>query len=526
MDFNNMIYAEGAGRHTSKRCLPGTREDILTEIKTWIDSTGEDVERVFWLNGTAGKGKSAIAHTIADWFIERGGSGAFFCFDRTREADKRHEKIFTTIARDLIDGGDPIIRRALATVIRDRNELRHTTDITRQWKELILKSVRAAAAKAVTAPVLIVIDALDESGDARSRDQILRVLAGKLEQGTIPSNQMKLPANARVLVTSRPLGDIQEYFDVAFHVRSVSMDDAVHVSMESSERDIQHYISTRLKAVEGFTDEEFKRLAIESDGLFEWARLACDYISDKNMVGQDPQERFEAALAGKSEKGIHLLDKMYRLILGDIMPDERRQVAIPIFCSVMRQIIASLEPLPRTALNAMRQHFPLAVDRRKVELVICPMGSLVTGTTDPRIPVRPLHASFYEFLTDETRSNAFFVDVSSAESNLAFASLGVLKKQLRFNICSLRSSYLSNSAIPDLEDRMKESISAELSYSCRFWGTHISAMSVEQPLVEEVKEFFDDERLLFWLEVVSLLKVVGGAVATLSCIANWLTVSC
>jgi len=49
MDFNDMIYAEGAGRHTSKRCLPGTQEDILTEIKTWIDGTGEDVEWVLWL---------------------------------------------------------------------------------------------------------------------------------------------------------------------------------------------------------------------------------------------------------------------------------------------------------------------------------------------------------------------------------------------------------------------------------------------------------------------------------------------
>jgi len=291
--------------------------------------------------------------------------------------------------------------------------------------------------------------------------------------------------------------------------------------MQSSERDIQRYISTLLKDEEGFTVEHFKRLAMESDGLFEWARLACDYISDPEMVGEDSQERFDALLAGKSEKGIHLLDDMYLRILGD----ERRKVDIPIFCSVMGQIIASLEPLPCTALTAMRQHFPLPVDRRKVEQVIRPLGSLVTGTTDPHIPVRPLHASFYDFLTDKTRSNTFFVDVSLAQSNLAFASLGVLEQQLCFNICSLKSSYLPNSAIPDLEDRVKESISAELSYSCRFWGTHVGAMSVEQPLVETVKAFFDDERLLFWLEVVSLLKVVGGAVATLSCIANWLIVS-
>ena len=46
----------------------------------------------------------------------------------------------------------------------------------RQWREFISGPVDAAA-KVVSAPVLIVIDALDESGDARSREDILRVLA-------------------------------------------------------------------------------------------------------------------------------------------------------------------------------------------------------------------------------------------------------------------------------------------------------------------------------------------------------------
>jgi hypothetical protein len=112
LDFKDMVYVDGAGRDTSKRCLPGTREDILKEIQDWVDETGEDVKRVFWLSGTAGKGKSAIAHTIANWFNERGGPGACFCFDRTQEAERRHEKIFATIARDLADL-DPIMRRTL-----------------------------------------------------------------------------------------------------------------------------------------------------------------------------------------------------------------------------------------------------------------------------------------------------------------------------------------------------------------------------------------------------------------------------
>ncbi|KAG1722648.1 uncharacterized protein EDB91DRAFT_1082712, partial [Suillus paluster] len=135
LDLSSMMCADGAGFNTSKRCLPGTREDILSEIKSWICSTEKDVPSIFWLSGTAGKGKSAIAHTIANWSSEQGGLGAFFCFDRTRGADFRHEKIFTTIARDLARC-DPTVRRTLARAIHDRNELKDTTDIARQWQEL------------------------------------------------------------------------------------------------------------------------------------------------------------------------------------------------------------------------------------------------------------------------------------------------------------------------------------------------------------------------------------------------------
>jgi hypothetical protein len=99
------------------------------------------------------------------------------------------------------------------------------------------------------------------------------------------------------------------------------------------------------------------------------------------------------------------------------------------------------------------------------------MGSLVTGTADPQTSIRPLHASFYDFPTDKSRSGKFFVDVSFVKRDLAFASLRVMRTEPRFNICSLESSYQPNSAVINLETRVKKLISAELSYSCRFWGT-------------------------------------------------------
>jgi hypothetical protein len=102
-DLSSMEYAAGAGLDTSKRCLQGTQNGLLSEIKSWIRTTGEDVPRVLWLSGMAGKGKSYIAHTITSWSNELGGLGACFCFHITRQADHPNEKIFTTIARDFAE---------------------------------------------------------------------------------------------------------------------------------------------------------------------------------------------------------------------------------------------------------------------------------------------------------------------------------------------------------------------------------------------------------------------------------------
>ncbi|KAG2340093.1 WD40 repeat-like protein [Suillus weaverae] len=515
LDFTGMEYAAGAGLNTSKRCLPGTRDDILSEIKSWICSTGKDVQRVLWLSGTAGKGKSAIAHTIANWSNEQGGLGACFCFDRTRGADRRHEKIFTTIARDLADC-NPTMRRALARAVHDRNELRHTTDIARQWQELIVGPT-SMTPKDIALPVLIIIEALDESGEADSREQILCLLAGKLN--TSPSQLAELPENFRFLVTSRPLEDIHNTLHTAPHVRHVSLDD---VSSASTEHDIQVYISDRLKYLRNiFNDAHFKTLALKSDGLFEWARLACEYIRGTNTVRLNPMNRFEAVVARTSAKGTRLLDDMYRCILADSMPKDEREETIPVFRSVMAQILASLEPLSMAALTAMRLYFPCVDDRYDVQQVIGSLGSLLNGTTDSQIPIRPLHASFYDFLADASRSHDFFVDTSSVQSDLAFASFRVMEHGLRFNICSLENSYLPNSSIPDLEKRVKESIPAELSYSCRFFGTHLGATSFEASLAREVEAFLDAERLLWWLEALALMKCVSGSSDTLSSMSNW-----
>ncbi|KIK31588.1 hypothetical protein CY34DRAFT_29667, partial [Suillus luteus UH-Slu-Lm8-n1] len=79
LDLSTMPYAAGAGLNTEKQCLLGTRTDVISQITTWINDKNA-AQRVLWLSGPAGTGKSAIAHTIANWFNDLGELGSCFCF--------------------------------------------------------------------------------------------------------------------------------------------------------------------------------------------------------------------------------------------------------------------------------------------------------------------------------------------------------------------------------------------------------------------------------------------------------------
>jgi len=289
VDLNSVPYAGGAGLNTEKLCLEGTREELLKEITDWINNVGENTPRIFWLHGPAGTGKSSIAHTIAHQFQQLERLGSCFCFDRNRLAERRHEKVFSTVAKDLANR-DRLLRRQLAAVVHDNDALKNTTDILRQWKGLIVKPV-VTLSEAIVGPIVIIIDALDKSGDTDSRRVLLRILNNTENRIT------DLPPNLRILLTSRPLQDIYAALNDGMHVRQKSMD---NIPPNSTERDILCCVSIQLSQVNfGVPRREvFVSLAGSSGQVFEWARLACAYIMGDNNAGTglEPHERFKAII--------------------------------------------------------------------------------------------------------------------------------------------------------------------------------------------------------------------------------------
>ena len=162
-------------------------------------------------------------------------------------------KLFPTVARDLA-GRDLRLRPLLAEVITNEPSLRDTEDICEQWQKFIFEPLSQLEGSP-TGNVVVVIDALDESGTERTRSTVLKVLAG---------HNAKLPKNLRILLTSRPLADIRKVLDGARHVRARSLDD---VDTESTIGDIHLYVSDRLKDLgDAFSDENLHQLAEKSGG--------------------------------------------------------------------------------------------------------------------------------------------------------------------------------------------------------------------------------------------------------------------
>ena len=505
--LDSLAYAHRVGLMTEKRCLDGTRTVILNEVIDWINNTNPTAPRIFWLHGQAGKGKSAIAHTIALQARNLGMLGSCFCFTRVRQHEGLHTKLFPTIARDLADR-DLRLRPLLAKVVANNHSLRHTADIAEQWDKFIVEPLSRLQGSS-TGNTVVVIDALDESGAEATRVSVLKALNAW---------DAKLPANIRILLTSRPLVDIQEALSASEHVCIRSLDD---IDVELTKSDIFLYVSYRLKNHRNiFSDTDIQQVSAKSDGIFEWARLACDFVSHRIEV--IARKHLDKIMSHAPGGGGALLDGMYTVFLKDFIQGSSEVLGV--FHSVMRQILWSKEPLPISALDLMRDRFPLTDDHYPVGGTLRSLASLLSGTNDPSIPIRPLHASFYDFLLDEKRSGDFFIQQVDVHHDLAVASLSIMCTCLRFNICGLETSYLPNAKVADLDKRVKENIPPHLMYACRFWATHLQDTEFDVGLAKLVGQFISGEQVLFWLEALGVSKYIKEGYWALISTEGWFQV--
>ena len=208
-------------------CLRGTRRGVLSEIDRWL--TGEQEQRVFWLNGLAGTGKTTIAQTFAETSFAEGQLGASFFCSRDFEGRSNLQAIFPTLAFQLAYRYPPFRKELLGV-------LKASPDVGRESLCSQMEKLIVGPFKATRIPTLIIIDALDECKDEQPASAILSILS---------CHVINIPT-VKFFVTGRPEARIRSGFRLETLASATEVLKLHEVRPEAVDKDIELFFQTQL----------------------------------------------------------------------------------------------------------------------------------------------------------------------------------------------------------------------------------------------------------------------------------------
>ncbi|KAK7001114.1 hypothetical protein R3P38DRAFT_3612589 [Favolaschia claudopus] len=459
-------------------CLQGTRKDTVTEITARLASRSE-TSNIIWLYGVAGCGKSALASTVAQFFRNLHQLGSFVFFKRDDASNSDVVGVVHHIAHRIAESNTHV-RKALCDALAADATLTDA-DYRTQFQKLLVEPLTAAAPY-ICGPVVIVIDALDEYLHPPSL------------------TWQNCPPPFRLLVTSRPDMDIVRAFRSGPHIASQQ----VEIGTEDATKDILLYLRQRIDTrcrdrqvakSDWPAEGDIQLLAAYTGGLFVWASTAYKFMLELDRPSMNQILEAEKTISKN-------LDPMYSLALDHAGDWTYTDFALPAL-SVLASVVLIKEPLTEEVMTAL-------LNDRAVRQVLDCLGCVLQW--GPSTPVRALHPSFCDYLTDPKRSGArpWFLDAKIQSQFLTTRCLQLLTSKLRFNICDLSASHVKNSDIFDLADRIRQDIPDDLAYAAQHWAYHLCAVDSSDEVLFELDKFFQNS-FLHWLEVLSLLGHVGGA---------------
>lgn len=491
-------FDSGSEEH-SPTCLPSTRVELLEEINSWaIDSKAE---AIFWLNGMAGTGKSTISRTVARSFSAQARLGASFFFKRG-EADRGNiAKVFSTLAIDMTNR-IPAVAASVKSALDD-DALVCTRGTREQFDQLFLKPLSAINSDTKAAPIIFVLDALDECEDESDIKLLIRLFFQAKKELQIP---------IKILLTSRPELPLR----LEFALQGAHQDLVLHeISRPLVERDIYIFLQHRLDEVRrGFNasvaesrqlypdwpgHRAVQGLAAMSVPLFIFAATLCLFIGDRKHG--NPQKQLLRVLNQPMRGGRATLGSIYLLVLHQQVDGfERVEVehALKEFRDIIGPIVVLMTPLSANALSSL-----LGISQQTIEDRLDLLHSVLQVPESPHAPIRLLHLSFRDFLVSPGNrdGNPFWVDEQQTHAVLAARCLKVLHR-LRKDMCGIG---FPGGSVSDINtERITSCLPSEVQYASLYWVKHIAQSDVCVSDESDVYAFLK-LHFLHWIEALALI---------------------
>ncbi|KAF9530766.1 hypothetical protein CPB83DRAFT_158119 [Crepidotus variabilis] len=416
-------------RYNPPKCAPQTREAIQKEIVDWINTLALS-GLVLWLKGSAGSGKSAIAQTIAEQFnIEKTPSASFF-FSRISGSPTRvdGDRLLPTIIYQLCLVL-PEYRKAVMdkltqdpTLFQRSRGAQMSALFTKPLQQFSFRRALRDIRGGRSAPLLIIVDGLDECRDPQVQCDILRVIADAA------ASIRRRPV--RFLIACRPEAHITRTFDQhpnfqQVGLRRINLDDDQDASMailtflrqEFAKIRRNHPLHHHLDP--SWPNQDVVELLVsKSSPQFILASTAMLYVASPK---HRPMERLEIIIdilstptSPASDQPLQRMDSLYTFIFGGIIEDYRdslQSILGILHLSSLKEY--SLPPPTPTFVEKL-----LSLKPGEVQLCLEPLSSVIHSPQDPQHPIKSLHASLFDFLLNPARSRGLALNLAYAQAAL------------------------------------------------------------------------------------------------------------
>ncbi|THH05545.1 hypothetical protein EW145_g4721 [Phellinidium pouzarii] len=485
-------------------CLEGTRTAVFEQITQWAESDSN----LFWLHGLAGSGKSSIANSVAYIFEQqRRLSGCFFCKSDDPEC-RVPKNMFPTLAYNLAKW-HKVYRSTVLSVLQGDDEPKLAQSLQWQFDLLVKQPLDSLGSSAdlPPRPLIVVIDALDECGDSsESRSQLAMFIA----QLAVAVPWLK------VFVTSRSLPEIRQNF-VQDALNHQSLDISTQSDDNELQLDILQYTRHCAKNLM-LSDNQIYSFALKASGLFIWTSTVFKFIFSQRDKHRAVESVLSPASPGHHESDI---DKLYTTVIWSASEgvDNARVVK-----SVLGVIFSTAKnrPLPEDALV----HFLSDIDVNTLKDTIDCLQAVLYRDSKNNNAIRVCHPSFLDFIREKRRCLHFWTDPKMLDSDMAIRCFHIMMSGLRFNICNLDSSFITDDNVSNLNDKISRHISQHLQYSTLYWMNHLlgSSLGITDASVEELlSALLLKPRALYWLECLSLMKKLKSGIDILIYMLDVLT---
>ena len=272
------------------------------------------------------------------------------------------------------------------------------------------------------------------------------------------------------------------------------------------------------------SDRDIAVILKKTSGLFIIASVILKFI-DSSFAS--PQKRLKLIVDPQDStiyEGRSGIDVVYHQILSASFEhiDDDDGFFFNRLHLVVGSIIFALKPLTRTSLSAILKMTP-----PDIWVILTHLHSVLIVPESESEPIRILHKSFADFITDKVRcpDARHFINAPPHHSVLGIHCLKLMKTRLKKNICDL-PRYAMNKDVGDLPARRELYIATPLSYACSSSAKHLQLSSRAggntSSVLTLVNDFFTCH-LLSWLEVLSIEGHLHTAIYSFNDVRSWLT---